>query len=481
MSRPEQVDDVIQGVLNGPSGPRIGAFFDLDGTLVEGYTARALYADRFKRGDIGAREFLHTLFAAVEGTLGGDLTTLGDVSIAGLRGQSEDTMLELGERAFVQKIARTIRPQARELVRAHLRMGHTVAVASSATRFQIEPVARDLSIPNVLCTQLETVNGILTGELDGPVLFGEPKAATVRRFAKQNHVQLKTSHGYANGAEDVPFLSSVGNPNALNPHPGLAAVARAQGWPILNLREPRKAGLRAYLGTAAAMAGLNVGMGFGLAVGALNRDAQFGRNIGIPLAFDAALALAGVKLDVTGEENLWNARPAVFVGNHQSSLDGFVVGSLLRRDFTVVGKKEARYDPRILIGGVLIDPTYIDRSNLESAKKDLGALVERIKGGMSVAIMPEGTRTATPQLQRFKKGAFHLAMQAGVPIVPIVLRNAGELMWRRSMIINPGTVQVAVLDPIPTVNWSADTIDVHVEQVRELFATTLDTWPGGAR
>lgn len=475
------VDSVIRAVQAGPSGPRIGAFFDLDGTLVEGYTAGAIYADRIKRGDIGAGEFLRTLFTAVDGALGGDPAKIGDVTVSGLRGRAEDTLIELGERLFLQKIAATIRPQARELVRTHLRMGHTVSVASSATRFQIEPIARDLGIPNVLCTQLKVIDGMLTGELSGPMLWGEPKAAAVRRFARQNGVDLKASHGYANGAEDVPFLSSVGHPNALNPHPGLADAARAQRWPILNLREPRKPGLRSYLGTAAAMAGLNVGMAFGVGLGVLNRDAQAGRNVGIPMACDAALAMAGVKLDVVGEENLWRARPAVFIGNHQSSLDGIVLGSLLRRDFTGVAKKEARYDPRILIGGVLIDPAFVDRSNSESAKRDLDALVERIKGGMSVAIMPEGTRTATPQLQRFKKGGFHLAMQAGAPIVPIVLRNAGELMWRRSMVINPGTVQVAVLDPIPTDDWTPETVDEHVKQVRDLVAATLDDWPDGAR
>jgi putative phosphoserine phosphatase / 1-acylglycerol-3-phosphate O-acyltransferase len=126
---------------------------------------------------------------------------------------------------------------------------------------------------------------------------------------------------------------------------------------------------------------------------------------------------------------------------------------------------------------VLIDPTYIDRSNLESAKKDLGALVERIKGGMSVAIMPEGTRTATPQLQRFKKGAFHLAMQARVPLVPVVIRNAGDVMWRGSFVIRPGTIDVTVLDPIPTKSWKVSQLDDRIDKIDGLFERTLDEWP----
>ncbi|MGH3646576.1 MAG: HAD family hydrolase, partial [Micromonosporaceae bacterium] len=223
---------VVAGIGQGPGGPKIGAFFDLDGTLVAGYTAGAFYADRVRRGQIGPAEFTRTLVAVLDGNvLGGDPTRLGDVSVAGLRGRPEDTLVELGERLFVQSIAGTIRPQARDLVRAHLRMGHTVAVASSATRYQIAPVARDLGISHILCTELEIEDGVLTGRLAGPMLWGEPKARAVRGFARAHNIDLSSSHGYANGAEDVPFLSSVGRPHALNPHPGLASTAGQQGWP----------------------------------------------------------------------------------------------------------------------------------------------------------------------------------------------------------------------------------------------------------
>jgi putative phosphoserine phosphatase/1-acylglycerol-3-phosphate O-acyltransferase len=218
-------------------------------------------------------------------------------------------------------------------------------------------------------------------------------------------------------------------------------------------------------------------MGLGYAVGTLRRDPELGLNTAIPLACDSALALAGVRLNVVGESNLWSHRPAVFVGNHQSSLDVLIVGSLVRRDVTGVAKREARYDPRMIIGGQLMDLAFIDRSDPESARRDVNALVDRIRSGTSVAIMPEGTRAPTPIPGRFKKGGFHLAMQAGVPIVPIVMRNTGELMWRRSMVINPGTVDVAVLEPIPTNDWTVDDFDARVADVRQRFVDTLDDWP----
>ena len=475
-----ELERTLERIESSPDGPRIGAFFDLDGTLVAGYTASTFYREQLRRREISRAEFVRTAVSAIDGSLlGGDPTKMGDIGFGLLAGQSVDLLDELGERLFQQRIAGTIRVQARDIVRAHQRQGHTLAVASSATRFQIAPVARDLGIDHILCTELESEDGILTGRIDGSMLWGEPKARAVRRFARENNIDIRKSYGYANGDEDVPFLSSVGHPHALNPHHGLAVAARNQDWPILELRDPKRGGVRALAGTLGAVAGLNVGLGAGAALGLLRRDRQVGINTGIGLSCDLALAGAGVRIDVVGRENLWNARPAIFIGNHQSSLDPLVMGALLRRDFTAVGKKEAKYDPRMVLGSLLINPVFIDRSDPAKAVEELNKLTERIRSGTSIMIFPEGTRTATQALGPFKKGAFHMAMQAGVPVVPIVLRNTGELMWRRSKLVQSGTVEVAVLDPIPTDDWTVDNLNRHVDEVRNLFVATLEKWPSG--
>ena len=83
-----------------------------------------------------------------------------------------------------------------------------------------------------------------------------------------------------------------------------------------------------------------------------------------------------------------------------------------------------------------------------AARAALAPAVDSLLSGKSLVIAPEGTRSPTPKLLPFKKGAFHLAMQAGVPMVPIVMRNAGEMMPAHSILIAPGTVQVAVLPPV---------------------------------
>ena len=180
---------------------------------------------------------------------------------------------------------------------------------------------------------------------------------------------------------------------------------------------------------------------------------------------------------MVGEEHLWSHRPAVFVFNHQSSLDTLALGSLLRRDFTGIAKKEAARDPRFAPIGALLDVVYIDRANSAAARDALRPVVERLRNGTSLAIAPEGTRTPTPRLRPFKKGAFHIAMQAGVPLVPVVLRNAGQLMWRGEVLVHPGTLQVAVLDPIPTEGWRVEDLDDHIADVRQRFEVALEQWP----
>ena len=90
-----------------------------------------------------------------------------------------------------------------------------------------------------------------------------------------------------------------------------------------------------------------------------------------------------------------------------------------------------------------------------------------------MCLSPEGTRSLTPKLAPFKKGAFHLAMQAGVPIVPIVIQNSTDVMPKGDLIYHPATVDVEVLPPIDTNDWSAKTIGKHVADVRNLYLQAL--------
>ena len=105
-----------------------------------------------------------------------------------------------------------------KLVRAHQKKGHTVAIASSATLYQIEPLAAEYGIEHIVCTRARVRNGKLTGGLVGKPVWGEGKAAGVATFAQAHGVDLGLSFGYANGNEDIPFLRSLGHASAVQPN-----------------------------------------------------------------------------------------------------------------------------------------------------------------------------------------------------------------------------------------------------------------------
>jgi putative phosphoserine phosphatase/1-acylglycerol-3-phosphate O-acyltransferase len=471
--------ELLEEVERAPRGPKIGAFFDFDGTLIDGYSARVFYEDQIRRFELSPGQLARSALAGLDMAVrGSDVSQLMKLAVGNWAGHREEEVRELFARLFKERIAGMVYPEARELVDAHRKAGHTVALASSATRYQLAALADDLAVNNVLCSEVEVTKGYFTGFIAGEVLWGEAKARAVQKFAQREGVELEQSFAYANGDEDVPFLETVGNPRPLNPQDGLGRVAAERDWPASELQGRGRPGITDVVRTGAALAGLGAAGGIGVAVGLLNRDRRQGANLAAAIGPDLALALAGVKLNVIGEENLWSHRPAVFIFNHQSSLDVAIVGSLVRRDLTGVAKKEAARDPRFAPIGYVADVAYVDRSNSKQARAALKPVVDRLKNGTSIAIAPEGTRSPTRRVGRFKKGAFHMAMQAGVPLVPIVIRNAGDLMWRRSLVIRPGLVDVKVLEPITTEGWTADGLDKRVEQIRERFVHTLEDWPG---
>jgi putative phosphoserine phosphatase / 1-acylglycerol-3-phosphate O-acyltransferase len=471
------VVDLLEEIERAPEGPEVGAFFDFDGTLIAGYSAGVFYQDRIRRFELTPSEIVRSLTAILEmGLRGADVSKLMEIAVANWAGHREEEVRELFDRLFYERISGMVYPEARELVRAHARAGHTIVLASSATRYQLAALAEDLGVEHVLCSEVELVRGYFSGYIDGPVLWGPAKADAVRVFADSAGVDLERSFAYANGDEDVPFLKTVALPRALNPADELKRVARKRDWPAVDLGQRGRPGLVDIARTGAALAGLGAAGGVGIAVGLLTGDRRRGANLAASVGPDLALAVAGVDLNVVGEENLWSDRPAVFIFNHQSSIDVAVIGALVRRDLTGVAKVEAARDPRFAPIGFVTDVVYVDRSNSKQARAALKPAVDRLRSGTSIAIAPEGTRSPTPRLGRFKKGAFHLAMQARVPLVPIVIRNAGDVMWRGSFVIRPGTIDVAVLDPISTRGWKVSELDERVAGVRAMFARTIEEW-----
>lgn len=234
--------DALAAIAAGPSGPEVGAFFDLDGTLVAGFTATAHASDRIKRRQASIGEILGVLEASVRYRVGRMQFERLLVRAAGyLRGQPLAELDALGEQLFEHDIAARIYPHMAEIVQAHQQHGHTVVLSSSALSIHAEPVARSLGIAEVLCNHFDVdQQGALTGQIVKPVIWGPEKATAVQRYCSANRVDLQTSYFYADGDEDVALMSLVGNPRPVNPRPGLAATAAQRGWPVLRLIKPAR-------------------------------------------------------------------------------------------------------------------------------------------------------------------------------------------------------------------------------------------------
>lgn len=232
--------DPLAAIAAGPTGPEVGAFFDLDGTLVAGFTAAAHAGDRIRRGQARIGEVLGVVEASLRYKLGRMQFERLLVRAAGyLRGERLSELDAVGERIFAEHVVHTVYPLMRRIVSAHRERGHTLVLSSSALTIHAQPVARALGIADVLCNTFELdAAGVLTGRVNRPVIWGGQKAAAVQRFCENRGVELRRSFFYADGNEDAALMSLVGHPRPVNPRSGLAALAAARGWPVLRVSGP---------------------------------------------------------------------------------------------------------------------------------------------------------------------------------------------------------------------------------------------------
>ena len=222
-----------------PGGACVGAFLDLDRTLIAGYSALAFGRDLLRSGRVDWWDLPGGLSHAIGAARGGDaFTALAETAADLLAGVREATLREIGERLFEAEYRQRIHPEARELVAQHRALGHTLVIASAATAYQVFPIARSLGVDHVLCTRLETFFGRITGRVE-IACWGEGKLAAVRRFAGERGIDLAESFFYSDGHEDLPLLRAVGRPRPTNPDASLERVAREAGWQVLRFEQRR--------------------------------------------------------------------------------------------------------------------------------------------------------------------------------------------------------------------------------------------------
>jgi len=466
---------LLQNIADAEPGPETCAVFDFDGTIISGYSATAFLKDQIARGEISPADLLQLTQAATRfgiGSLG--FSALMAVHAQYLAGRSEADYIANSERLFRRAIAKLIYPEARQLIEAHRAAGHSIAIISSATPYQVLPAARDLGIEHVYATDLEVEDGQFTGGVVKPTCFGIGKVHAAERFTAQQGTDLDNCFFYSDSTDDIELLETAGRPVVLNGNRELKAIAREEGWAMADFSSRGNATSSQVVRSLAATGSLVGSFMMGLPLYALSGSRRDSINFSISLFAETASALIGLDLDVRGREHLWKRRPAIFMFNHQSNADMLIMASLIRRDIVGVGKRELKNLPLVgpLMGAAGV--VFIDRSDRQAAIETMKPLVQAMQEEKkSLVIAPEGTRAPTRKLGAFKKGGFHVAIQSGVPIVPVVIHNSGDISPKGDIIFRSGTVHVDVLPAIETAHWSVANIDEHVAAVRNAFLRTL--------
>jgi HAD superfamily hydrolase (TIGR01490 family) len=213
--------------------PAVGAFFDMDKTLIAENSGSLYMRYRYQRGEITGVELLKGLGAYLQYKLGIlDIRNWTKNMMVQFRGQSEADVEQEAEAWFEEMVAETIYPEAAELVRKHQDQGHVVAIVSGATKFVVRPLARRMGIEHLLYTRLEVEEGVFTGRVIEPICFEEGKIYWLQQFIEEHAIDLAKSYFYTDSITDQPLMDIVGHPIATNPDPRLYREAVRRRWPV---------------------------------------------------------------------------------------------------------------------------------------------------------------------------------------------------------------------------------------------------------
>jgi HAD superfamily hydrolase (TIGR01490 family) len=219
--------------------PRVGAFFDMDKTLISENSGSLYMRYRYQRGEIGGLDLLAGLGAYLQYKLGVlDIRNWTKKMMVQFRGQEEAELEREARLWFETMVAATIYPRAAELVREHEERGHVVAIVSGATKFVVRPLAERLGVRHFLYTRLEVEDGRFTGRVVEPICFEEGKIYWIQHFIEHHGIDLARSFFYTDSITDLPLLDLVGHPVVVNPDPLLYRTAVRRRWPVRFFEPP---------------------------------------------------------------------------------------------------------------------------------------------------------------------------------------------------------------------------------------------------
>jgi HAD superfamily hydrolase (TIGR01490 family) len=247
------MSEYSQMISSGPSA----AFFDLDRTLIAGSSAFILARSARAAGLIPTGQFLLDAMSAIafklRGSSDGSTDGVRDRILGAVKGMRQDDLVALNAETLPKLLAK-IRPEARRLLDLHRHAGRNTYIVSAAPVEIVESLAHSLGMTAGIGTRGVVVDGVYTGELAGPFCYGVGKVTAMEEIARWDGLDLTQCYAYSDSASDLPMLSAVGHPVAVNPDAKLGRHARAHGWPVVHFSQRTKSVIRRSFTAAGATA-----------------------------------------------------------------------------------------------------------------------------------------------------------------------------------------------------------------------------------
>ncbi|MDQ1747531.1 MAG: hypothetical protein QOD07_1794 [Frankiaceae bacterium] len=260
----------VEASLVVPPDPAAAGFFDVDNTMMQGasiyHFARGLAArDFFTWRDLAQFAVKQVSFRVKGVEDPAHMEEAKEAALAFVAGHKVEDVVRLGEEIYDDLMAARIWSGTRALAQLHLDAGQRVWLVTATPAELASLIAHRLGLTGALGTVAESRDGVYTGRLVGEPLHGPAKAEAIRALADREGLDLSRCAAYSDSANDVPMLSLVGHPVAVNPDPQLRRIAREKGWEIRDFRTGRKAakvGVPAAAGIGAVAGGIVVGLAF---------------------------------------------------------------------------------------------------------------------------------------------------------------------------------------------------------------------------
>ncbi|MGI8794212.1 MAG: HAD-IB family hydrolase [Acidimicrobiales bacterium] len=432
------------------------AFFDLDRTILKGASGPLLTEALGAAGlgpskPIPGQGLVYRFFDLVGETL--PSMALARAAVLAAKGWDAEVVRGAAKEAAV-RLDELVAPFARPLIADYKDRGQPVVLATTTPHDLVAPFAEAMGFDDVIATRYaEGDDGTYTGSIVGEFVWSRGKLKAVRRWADEHGVDLAESAAFSDSLYDLPLLSAVGSPHAVNPDMRLLAVALARRWPVMWLDVPP---------------GVPKVAGF--------EPFDLAKLVSRPELFPYA------KFVVEGREKIPANGPGIVVANHRSYFDPVAVGMTVLptgRSLRFLGKKEVFDAPVVGQMAKAMGGIRVDRGS-GTANESLLDAARALEAGEMVAVMPQGT---IPRGRAFfdtklvgKTGAARLAQASRAPVIPVGMWGT-EKVWPRSSrvphvwtVANPPEILIRVGDPV---ELSYDDIRADTERIMDAIVALL--------